>query len=91
MKKLLLVLTVLLSGCILGEDVPVAPKWPDVPADLKISCPDLQKVDPETTKFSEVIDKVVDNYYTYHECQVKVDAWIEWYNNQKDIHEVLKK
>ena len=91
MRNLLLVLTLLLSGCILDDDVPVAPNWPEVPSDLKISCPDLQKVDPETTQFSEVIDKVVDNYYTYHECQVKVDAWIEWYNNQKDIHGVLKK
>jgi hypothetical protein len=89
MKKLLLLVPVLLlTGCL--EDVPVASKWPEIPAELKTACPALKEVNPDTTKLSEVIDVVAGNYATYHECQVKVDSWIEWYNTQKKIQDEIK-
>jgi hypothetical protein len=31
------------------------------------------------------------NYNTYYECAVKVDAWQEWYQIQKKIHEDIGK
>lgn len=89
MKRLLILIPfVLLTGCL--EDVPVTAKWPDVPANLKLACPGLQEVKEGTTKLSEVLEVVADNYSEYHECQVKVDAWIEWYNAQKKINEGIK-
>ena len=77
----------LLTACL---STPVARKFPEIPSDLKTACPDLAQVDPNTTKLSEVVRTVTDNYSKYHECQVKVDAWIEWYNTQKKIFEEVK-
>jgi len=30
------------------------------------------------------------NYNTYYECALKHDAWIEWYQTQKNIFESVK-
>ena len=88
MKKLILILPMfLLTACL---STPVARKFPEIPSDLKTACPDLAQVDPNTTKLSEVVRTVTDNYSKYHECQVKVDAWIEWYNTQKAIFDSVK-
>jgi len=90
MKKLLVLIPFLfLIGC--EEDgIAVKPVWPDLPQDLKVACPDLKQIDPNTAKLSQVIDVVVDNYSEYHECQVKVDAWLDWYEKQKKIYEDIK-
>jgi len=85
MKRLIIISAILLSAC-----VPVERHFPEVPAELKTACPDLAQVDPNTTKLSEVVRTVTDNYSKYHECQVKVDAWIEWYNTQKAIFDSVK-
>lgn len=89
MKKLLLVLpAILLTGCL--TTAPVTVKFPDVPDEIKTACPDLKKVEPGTTKLSEVLGVVTDNYAQYKECKVKVDLWIDWYNSQKKIFEEIK-
>ena len=87
MKKLVFLLPLLLSACL---TVPVARKFPDVPPELKQACPDLLLIDTNTTKLSDVIGTVSSNYSQYHECRVKVDAWIEWYSKQKEIFESVK-
>jgi hypothetical protein len=53
------------------------------------TCPDLKKA-PETTKLSEVLTTVTQNYGQYHECRIKADAWIEWYDAQKKIFDEVK-
>lgn len=88
MKKTFLILAVVLSGC--ATSVPVTMKFPDVPKELLISCPDLKTVDPETKKLSEILNIVVDNYAQYYNCKSNVDDWIEWYNTQKDISNKVK-
>ena len=75
MRYIILSLVVLLTGCM---SVPVDRKFPDVPVELQQACPDLKLIQP-TTKLSDVIGTVSSNYSQYHECRVKVDAWIEWY------------
>ncbi|CAB4129342.1 hypothetical protein UFOVP112_440 [uncultured Caudovirales phage] len=88
MKKLLILIpAVLLTGCL---NTPVARHFPEVPDELKTACPSLEQVDPNTTKLSEVVRVVTDNYTQYHECRVKVDAWIEWYKTQRSIFEEVK-
>lgn len=88
MKRLLaLVPVVLLTGCL---NTPVARHFPEVPEELKTACPSLEQVDPNTTKLSEVVRVVTDNYTQYHECRVRVDAWIEWYKTQRSIFEEVK-
>ena len=89
MKKLLVILPViLLSGCLMTA--PVKQTFPEVPQELMQACPDLKQVDPATTKLSEVISVVANNYGQYQECKIKVDSWIEWYNHQQKIFNSLK-
>lgn len=87
MKYAILLTALLLSACV---SVPVERKFPKVPAELQQSCPALQTIDPATTKLSTVVDTVVTNYGQYRECQVKTDAWIEWYSTQKKIFDEVK-
>ena len=86
MRLLLVVALLVLTGC---TTAPVKRNFPEVPADLKQTCPDLKQTD-NTEKLSEVLKVVVDNYGQYHECRVKTDAWIEWYNSQKQIFDSVK-
>jgi hypothetical protein len=86
MKHLILVTALLITGC---TSVPVMPKFPDVPNDMLVSCPDLKLI-PETTKLSEVLPVVVDNYGQYYTCKDSVDSWIDWYNSQKKIFDSVK-
>ena len=79
-------IALLLTGCL---TVPVKQSFPEIPEELKVSCPDLNQVE-NTEKLSVVLDVVVKNYTEYHECRVKVDAWIEWYKTQKQIYESVK-
>lgn len=89
MKRLLILLPViLLAGCL--ETVPVRMSFPQVPEELKVACPDLQLIAPDTKKLSEVVTVVTKNYGQYQECQVKVDAWVQWYNTQKKIFEEVE-
>jgi hypothetical protein len=89
MKKTLLTLVVLgLVGC--ASPVPVTMKFPSVPEGMLKSCPDLQTVDPNTKKLSEVVEIVVNNYQTYYDCKDQSNDWIEWYTTQKKIYESVK-
>jgi hypothetical protein len=88
MKTLILMASViLLTGCLSKQPVPIKQPWPNVPAELLDACPDLKNVPPDTKKFSEVLEVVVDNYKQYHECRAKVDDWITWYKGQKEIQD----
>ena len=86
MKYTLLLLPFLLAGCLA---TPVKRNFPEVPAELKVACPDLQKV-KDDAKLSDVISTVSTNYTQYHECRAKVDAWNEWYKNQKLVFDSVK-
>ena len=86
MKYLILVTALLITGC---ASVPVVVKFPDVPNDMLTTCPDLKQT-PETTKLSEVLPSVVDNYGQYYACKDNVDSWIDWYNSQKKIFDSVK-
>ena len=86
MKYSLLILPFLLAGCLA---TPVKRNFPEVPEELKVVCPDLQKV-KQDAKLSDVISTVSTNYTQYHECRAKVDAWNEWYKNQKEVFDSVK-
>lgn len=86
MKKLLILL--LLAGC--STTVPVARKFPEVPDVLMVPCPPLTQIKEGTTKLSEVIGVVTDNYFEYHKCSDKNELWMEWYKAQKDIFDSVK-
>lgn len=87
MRIAILLMPFLLAGCLA---TPVKRTFPEVPNDLKVACPDLKTIEPNTTKLSEVITVVTENYGQYQECKIKVDTWIEWYNSQKEIFDSVK-
>jgi len=83
-----IILAFLATGC--STTVPVARKFPDAPGNIAMTpCPQLQKIN-EDAKLSDISKTVTVNYGTYYECAVKSDAWIEWYNIQKNIFENIK-
>jgi len=86
MKKLLILL--LLTGC--STTVPVARKFPEVPDVLMVPCPPLTQIKEGTTKLSEVVGVVTDNYFEYHKCSDKNDLWMEWFKAQKEIFDSVK-
>jgi hypothetical protein len=86
MKYLILIL--LLTGC--STTVPVTAKFPEAPKYSLQACPQLQLL-KEGSKLSDIATTVTINYSTYYECAVKTDAWIEWYQIQKQIFEGIKK
>lgn len=75
-------------GC--STTVPVARKFPDAPGTMAMTaCPQLQKLQDDA-RLSDISKTVSVNYGTYYECAVKTDAWIEWYQKQKQIFESVK-
>jgi hypothetical protein len=86
MKYIALILPILLTGCF---SVPVKMSFPDAPPEMKVACPDLKQV-KENAQMSDVLESVVNNYSSYHECKNKVDAWVEWHKQQKQIVDSIK-
>ena len=84
---LLIAIVMLMTGC--AVTTPVERKFPEVPSRLMVVCPQLEKLQDDV-KLSDVAKTVTTNYTTYYECAVKNDAWIEWYQIQKQIFESVK-
>ena len=85
-----LLATLILAGCSTTQPVPVKPKFPEAVPSLKTPCSELKEIPLETTKLSEAISVIAQNYGMYHECKLKVDAWSEWYTEQKKIYDEVK-
>ena len=87
MKLLILVLLLPITAC---TAVPVKREFPKAPESLMQPCAALNDVPADTNKLSEVLVTVTNNYTLYHECQLKVDSWIEWHKQQKEIFDSVK-
>jgi|APCry1669190119_1035276.scaffolds.fasta_scaffold00397_3 hypothetical protein len=86
-----LLVSLILTACATNNSkVLVQMKFPDVPPELLIECPDLAQVDTSTSKLSDVLETVTDNYSDYYECKDKVDTWVDWYTKQKQIFDNIK-
>jgi PBP1b-binding outer membrane lipoprotein LpoB len=86
MKRLLLILSVVLTGCASTITPPPSQlKFPAVPAELKQACPDLELVGDDVKELSGVLNVVTDNYAQYKICKERVDAWVLWYNQHQQI------
>ena len=88
MKKLLII-PLLLTAC--STTVPVKHKFPAVPPALSESCQTLKKIEGDQVSIVDLHKTVVENYTTYYECSIKVDAWNEWYKQQREIFESVYK
>jgi hypothetical protein len=86
MKIFILISLLFLAGCV----TPIKRNFPDIPPSLRTGCEELALVPQGTEKLSEVLIVVTDNYAKYHECQIKVETWQQWYKTQKDIFDSVK-
>ena len=87
MKYLLAILLLTLTGC--STVVPVVAKFPLAPKELTTLCPKLKSAEEEP-ELSELTKTIVTNYSEYHLCANRVEAWNEWYTEQKKLFEALK-
>jgi len=46
---------------------------------------------PSGIEASRLLDRVIENYGACHENAAKLEAWQEWYNNQRKIYESIAK
>lgn len=71
-------------GC---HSIPQNPKFPEPPgSESMVSCPELNKLNVDT-KLSDISKTITKNYTLYHQCNTKVEGWIEWYKTQKEIYQ----
>jgi hypothetical protein len=80
----------ILAGCA-STTVPVAYKFPDAPATLKVKCPELDIIDKPNVLLSELVYTVTKNYLKYHECSNVVEGWQDWHTKQKTISDSVSK
>lgn len=85
MKFVAIAVLLMLTGCV----APVKREFPAIPPSLENPCSTLLEV-PKTTKLSEVLEVVTENYALYHECQIKNETWLDWYQKQKKIFDSVK-
>ena len=55
--------------------------------ELTIPCNKLIPIPEDTTKLSDMLNIIVDNYAEYVICREKTSAWIEWYTAQKQNYQ----
>ncbi len=84
-----IILAFLITGC--STTVPVTARFPDAPILILEKCPQLKTIEGESVSIIDFTKTVTLNYTTYYECAVKSDAWIEWYQTQKQIFEEVSK
>lgn len=87
MKYIALILPLFLTGCF--KSIPVKMSFPDAPSEMKTVCSELKQV-KDNAEMSDILEVVTTNYAKYHECKNKVDAWIEWHKQQKQISDSVK-
>jgi hypothetical protein len=90
MRYLIISLSLCLSAC--STTAPVVVKFPNAPAVLMEKCPPLQTIEKQDgVSIIDITKNVTVNYTSYYECGIKVENWIEWYNDQKKIFDKVSK
>ena len=89
MKNILFLVVLLMSGCSVYK--PLVPKFPDIPVELQIKCPQLESIEKEQVYLSDLMKTVTKNYTKYYTCAELVEAWQDWYTKQKSNADTVKK
>jgi hypothetical protein len=86
--KIFILALALLTGC--STTVPITQPWPEAPGMQSVqACGPLQPL-PETATITQAAKTIATNYTEYYVCATKLEAWQEWYQKQKLIHEGLR-
>jgi hypothetical protein len=88
MKAVILIITLLLSGCTMF--VPVKRNFPEAPVTLMVKCPQLETVQGDKVAITDMLKTIVNNYRLYYECSNRVEGWGDWYVEQKKIFDSVK-
>lgn len=89
--RLVLIFCLFLAGCSTTA-VPVVMKFPDAPPSLMTPASDLNKLPTDKKiELSDIIKTTNENSKMYYELKIKYEAWQEWYKEQKNIADQLKK
>jgi len=88
-KLLILIILLMLSGCF-ETIMPVKRTFPTAPPILNEACPMLKELPADTSKLSEFMKTVTENYSKYYQCRVKIDAWLEWHRTQKELFDNIR-
>lgn len=84
MRLIAALAVVVLTGC---TAVPVKRAFPEAPPILQKQCSPLGMLPEDTSKLSDMLTVVTKNYSKYHECQILLEGWQDWYKSQKKIFE----
>ena len=88
MKIIILIFTLLLTGC---TTVPVKIPFPAVPPQLMEPALALKSLDKDKeTQLSDIIENTNVNAGSYYELKEKLSAWQLWYVEQKKIFDNIK-
>jgi hypothetical protein len=79
---------VILPGCF--TTVPVKMPFPEAPTNLLQQASDLKSLPEDKKSLSDLLENANENYSMYYTLKEKYNAWIEWYNEQKRIHDKVK-
>lgn len=72
-----------ISGCSSNGPIARSRAFPEPPENGLSKCANLQLV-PNDAKTQDLTNTVSNNYENYHECNIKNNAWIEWYKKHKE-------
>lgn len=89
MKIFYVLIVVLLASCSTITPTEI-PKFPtQYSKELMTKCADLNVIEHENVPLTELINLIVANYKLYHECSLKTETWIKWYNEQKRLYDAV--
>ena len=88
MRYIFLLLALSLTAC---TTVPVKHSLPDMPKEISEKCMQLHPIPESEEKLIELLKIVNQNYGLYYECATKQESLIQWYTQQKKIHDDVHK
>lgn len=88
----ILLISLALGSCgMMNKFLPVMPEFPEPVKELTEKCPDLKQIEGDKVAVADLLKAVVNNYTLYYQCSLKNDGWNDWYKQQKEIYDEVKK
>jgi hypothetical protein len=86
MKTLIIACVMFLSGCSVAT--PVKRNFPEAPNVLQEKCEELAVL--QGSSVTELLRVVVENYQRHYRCEIKVQGWQDWHQEQKRIFDSVR-
>lgn len=88
MKSMIIIITLLLSGCAMFDKktVPVTMNFPQAPEPLLLEPEKLTPLPEDKKELSDLLENSTVNYGRYRELQLKFQQWQRWYDTNRRLH-----